>query len=35
MTVRDDANERRNSAQLEALFEATMTITAELACCSA
>jgi signal transduction histidine kinase len=31
MTVRDDANERRNSAQLEALFEATMTITAELA----
>jgi two-component system, NarL family, sensor histidine kinase DevS len=31
MTVRDEANERRTSAQLEALFEATMTITAELA----
>ena len=29
MTVRDEANERRTSAQLEALFEATMTITAE------
>src|SRR5512136_3162787 len=31
MTVRDEANERRTSAQLEALFEASMTITAELA----
>jgi signal transduction histidine kinase len=31
MTMRDEANERRTSAQLEALFEATMTITAELA----
>src|SRR5512136_1174826 len=31
MTGRDEANERRTSAQLEALFEATMTITAELA----
>jgi signal transduction histidine kinase len=31
MTGRDEANERRMSAQLEALFEATMTITAELA----
>src|SRR5512143_2694602 len=31
MTVRDEANERRTSAQLGALFEATMTITAELA----
>ncbi len=31
MTVRDEANERRTSAELEALFEATMTITAELA----
>lgn len=31
MTLRDDTNERRNSAQLESLFEASMTITAELA----
>ena len=31
MTSRDDANERRSSSQLEALFEASMTITAELA----
>jgi signal transduction histidine kinase len=31
MTLRDDANQRRNSAQLESLFEASMTITAELA----
>ena len=31
MTSRDEAHERRTSAQLEALFEATMTITAELA----
>ena len=31
MTLRDDANERRNSALLESLFEASMTITAELA----
>ncbi len=30
-TLRDEANERRSSAQLEALFEASMTITAELA----
>jgi signal transduction histidine kinase len=30
-TLRDEANERRTSAQLEALFEASMTITAELA----
>ena len=30
-SVRDEANERRTSAQLEALFEASMTITAELA----
>ncbi|CAG0936106.1 two-component system, NarL family, sensor histidine kinase LiaS [Thermoflexales bacterium] len=31
MTAREEANERRTSAELEALFEATMTITAELA----
>ena len=31
MTSRDEANERRANAQLEALIEATMTITAELA----
>ena len=31
MTSREEANERRLSAQLEALFEASMTITAELA----
>ena len=29
-TLRNEANERRSSAQLEALFEASMTITAEL-----
>jgi signal transduction histidine kinase len=31
MTLRHEAGERRANAQLEALFEATMTITAELA----